>query len=309
MCAINTAGLSGGQRKLLIFELVCQRTKAQSDLLLVFDEPFAGVTDDFVPFVVERLNELRKRHNILLVTNDHLKTLKELANNAIVVSAMDRSKVQVNALSRVDRDKAIRALSVGKDYVGSSSLADLSFFYSVEVATSQSLLIATMCAIGGYALFLLTFWGSKVESGALMIFASAEISVLSINSFLFTLVGWRDCVREEAEALLHSSVASNTSLKCAVSMALLVFVSILQWWALVTVVDGFDQFTFWIYILVDNAYSAFPFIYLGLYTSVSMVSVEVIGLIPFVAGILFSTALSPGSGVDGLKHLRYLFPR
>jgi ABC-type nitrate/sulfonate/bicarbonate transport system ATPase subunit len=41
-----TAGLSGGQRKLLLFELICQRTADQSGLLIVLDEPFAGVTDD-----------------------------------------------------------------------------------------------------------------------------------------------------------------------------------------------------------------------------------------------------------------------
>jgi len=33
-----TAGLSGGQRKLLLFELICQRTANMSDLLLVLDE-------------------------------------------------------------------------------------------------------------------------------------------------------------------------------------------------------------------------------------------------------------------------------
>ena len=37
-----TAGLSGGQRKLLLFELIYQRTKSQMNLLLILDEPFAG---------------------------------------------------------------------------------------------------------------------------------------------------------------------------------------------------------------------------------------------------------------------------
>ena len=44
-----TAGLSGGQRKMLLFELIVQRTANQSDLLIVLDEPFAGVTDDCKP--------------------------------------------------------------------------------------------------------------------------------------------------------------------------------------------------------------------------------------------------------------------
>ena len=38
------AGLSGGQRKLLLFELIVQRTADQRNLLIVLDEPFAGVT-------------------------------------------------------------------------------------------------------------------------------------------------------------------------------------------------------------------------------------------------------------------------
>ena len=42
-----TAGLSGGQRKLLLFELIKQRTckEGSKDLLIALDEPFAGVTD------------------------------------------------------------------------------------------------------------------------------------------------------------------------------------------------------------------------------------------------------------------------
>ncbi len=65
---IFMAGLSGGQRKLLLFELIFQRTATQENLLIVLDEPFAGVTDDFVPYIIERLNQMRTNHNILLVT-------------------------------------------------------------------------------------------------------------------------------------------------------------------------------------------------------------------------------------------------
>ena len=42
------AGLSGGQRKLLLFELIFQRTLQQDNLLIVLDEPFAGVTVSFL---------------------------------------------------------------------------------------------------------------------------------------------------------------------------------------------------------------------------------------------------------------------
>ena len=110
-----TAGLSGGQRKLLLFELICQRTAAQSELLIALDEPFAGVTDDFVPFIVERLNEMRKKHNIVLVTNDHVETLTSMADNTITVSAVDRSVVKVKEIEGVDRQRAIFALSIGDE--------------------------------------------------------------------------------------------------------------------------------------------------------------------------------------------------
>jgi hypothetical protein len=126
------AGLSGGQRKLLLFELIHQRTKNQSDLLLVLDEPFAGVTDDFVPFIVARLNEMRQKHNILLVTNDHVETLKTMADNTITVSALDRSMVQLNGKAQVDRTKMMLALSVGEEYRYDATWDDLRFFYDVE---------------------------------------------------------------------------------------------------------------------------------------------------------------------------------
>ena len=53
-----TAGFSGGQRKLLLFELVRQRTEGSEGLLLIFDEPFAGVTEDFVPYITEQLKRI-----------------------------------------------------------------------------------------------------------------------------------------------------------------------------------------------------------------------------------------------------------
>ena len=105
------AGLSGGQRKLLLFELIVQRTLEHEPLLIVLDEPFAGVTDDFVPWIVERLKVLRQYHNIVLVTNDHVHVLMELADNTIRVSAVDRSVVQINQLEHpVDREETILAL-------------------------------------------------------------------------------------------------------------------------------------------------------------------------------------------------------
>lgn len=153
-----TAGLSGGQRKVMLFELICQRAEGQNDLLLVFDEPFAGVTNDFVPYIVERLNHLRKTHNILLVTNDHVEALKDLADNTITVSAIDRSIVQINGNHSVVRDKAILALSVGHSYEHETSSADTKFFLDVEVMSNAGLIGVAIFTVIAFGLFLATFW-------------------------------------------------------------------------------------------------------------------------------------------------------
>jgi ABC-type lipoprotein export system ATPase subunit len=165
MAGSFTSGLSGGQRKLLLFELICQRVKNQSGLLIVLDEPFAGVTDGFVPFILERLHQLSAKHNILLVTNDHIQSITGIANNTITVSAVDRTKLQINKQKGVDRSKAIHALRVGESYVYESSGADLKFFLDVELFNNQ---------IGNIAIFtifmflniLVAFWNSDPNNAA-----------------------------------------------------------------------------------------------------------------------------------------------
>jgi ABC-type Mn2+/Zn2+ transport system ATPase subunit len=87
-----------------------QQTVSQINLLLVLDEPFVGVKMDLVPFLVDRLNDLRERHYVLIATSDHADTLKSMADNTVLLSAMDRSTVQVNGLTSVARQKAILAL-------------------------------------------------------------------------------------------------------------------------------------------------------------------------------------------------------
>lgn len=146
-----TQGLSGGQRKLLLFDLICQRTAEQRDLLIVLDEPFSGVTDGFVPFIKERLEDLRGRHNVILVTNDHVEMLKEMADNIITVSAVDRSVVKLNDREHVDREKVMLALAIGEKYMYRSSNEDLRFFLDVEVLHS-----AGLRQIGIFAMFTFT---------------------------------------------------------------------------------------------------------------------------------------------------------
>ena len=171
-----TAGLSGGQRKLLLFELICQRTASQSDLLIVLDEPFAGVTDDFVPFIVDRLNEMRKKHNVLLVTNDHVETLTSVADNTITVSAIDRTKVQINKDRYYGREKVIAALSVGNEYQYKASAADWKFFFNVELASNKELVGIAAFSVFSFSLFLATFWDSSEDSAALILVAGSLVA-------------------------------------------------------------------------------------------------------------------------------------
>jgi hypothetical protein len=50
-----TPGLSGGQCKLLAFEIIRQCVKPQSELLIELYELFARITDDFIPFILAQL--------------------------------------------------------------------------------------------------------------------------------------------------------------------------------------------------------------------------------------------------------------
>eukprot|EP00592_Proboscia_alata_P006085 CAMPEP_0194354426 /NCGR_PEP_ID=MMETSP0174-20130528/2598_1 /TAXON_ID=216777 /ORGANISM="Proboscia alata, Strain PI-D3" /LENGTH=190 /DNA_ID=CAMNT_0039123381 /DNA_START=439 /DNA_END=1008 /DNA_ORIENTATION=- len=185
-----TQGLSGGQRKLLLFELIYQRTMTQSNLLIVLDEPFAGVTDEFVPFITRRLKEMRNKNNLLIVTNDHVQVLVQMADNIITVSAIDRANVRVNDHSSVDRTIVLEAISLGEhnDYQTSSS--DLKFFWDIEVRGNKSLIIVIRSTSIFFLIFLFTFWNSVPGSDALVLVAANLVAYFSIQPYLFSLAEW-----------------------------------------------------------------------------------------------------------------------
>jgi ABC-type lipoprotein export system ATPase subunit len=304
-----TAGLSGGQRKLLLFELICQRVQNQKRLLIVLDEPFAGVTDDFVPFILQGLHELSVRHNVLLVTNDHVESITNVSNNTITVSAIDRSHVRINNRDAVDRDKEIAALSVGENYVYESSGADLKFFYNVEVRYNQAIIGVAVFTIFVSLLMLISFWDSDRSSIPLVLVAGNIIAFFCINPYLLSLVEWRIAMQEEAEALVHSSKGMNKLLKTELTLTMIFIISLMEYGFVNAVIDGLSDVKYWVAMLFDSVSVTFPLIALGIFTNLPFQLVQILGTLPFLFLIFFSTTFSPGSGVPGLKVVRYLFPR
>jgi ABC-type lipoprotein export system ATPase subunit len=302
-------GLSGGQRKLLLFELIFQRTAAQDNLLIVLDEPFAGVTDDFVPFIVDRLNEMRVKHNVLLVTNDHVDTLKAMADNTVTVSAIDRSKVKINGKEGVARDLALLAMSIGDDYVHGTNDQDLAFFGKVEFSKNGGILAVVGFAVCAFGMFLLMFWDSKPGMEPLVLVAAGLISFFSLNPYFLQLGDWRVFMIEEAEALLHSSKGTNKALKSCLTLALLLLVTCVQFGCQCAVITTISTAEIFVGILFDNFMGTISLVLLGLYTNLTFEKIQILGSMPFLMMVFFSTTFSPGAGVKGLKELRYLFPR
>ena len=302
------AGLSGGQRKLLLFELIYQRTKDQSGLLIALDEPFAGVTDEFVPFIVERLIRMREKHNLIVVTNDHIHALKEIANNTLQVSAIDRTIVTVNTLLKVDREKTIDALSLGKDYEHKSSSTDLKLFLGIEVF-NQSLMGVAMFTAFLFSLFLLAFWNSGGDSLALLVIAATNLVFFCVQPYNTTLVDWRDTVSEESEALLHASDKLNKAMKAFLAISLVFIVSLIEWGCVNAVSDGLARYNYWIMMFFDAFSLVFPLISISIYTKLPLQTSQFLGSLPFLLVIFFSTTFSPGSGIAIVKELRYIFPR
>eukprot|EP00525_Craspedostauros_australis_P013278 CAMPEP_0198112076 /NCGR_PEP_ID=MMETSP1442-20131203/3975_1 /TAXON_ID= /ORGANISM="Craspedostauros australis, Strain CCMP3328" /LENGTH=233 /DNA_ID=CAMNT_0043768733 /DNA_START=76 /DNA_END=777 /DNA_ORIENTATION=- len=69
------------------------------------------------------------------------------------------------------------------------------------------------------------------------------------------------------------------------------------------------DFRFFVAITFDVAALTFPYLLVGVYSDLSFENVQIIGSLPFLLMVFFSTTLSPGAGIPGLKALRYLFAR
>ena len=83
-----------------------------------------------------------------MVTNDHVDTLKKMADNTVTVSAIDRSTVKINGREGVGRDLALLAMSIGDDYQHTTNNNDLAFFRSVEFSKNGGIPF-----VGAFAVF------------------------------------------------------------------------------------------------------------------------------------------------------------
>mmetsp|Transcript_6656 Transcript_6656/g.23546 ORF Transcript_6656/g.23546 Transcript_6656/m.23546 type:complete len:500 (-) Transcript_6656:72-1571(-) len=303
-----TAGFSGGQRKMLLFELICQRVAGRKGMLIVFDEPFAGVTDDFVPWIVGRLEVLSQDHSVLLVTNDHIDALTTLADNTLRVSAIDRSKVAVNG-ALADRAHALNAVSSGKNFDGGVD-GGLRFFWETEVSGSAALFGIFAFTAFAFGCFLLTFWNTSKGSEPLVMVAAQIVAYFCVNPYLLSLTDWRNYVTEESEALMHASLQTNMAMKVGLTLMLILIIAGIEYGLLQLVrpdtMYGGDYF---LMMLMDSASLTLPLIAFALFTKLPLGAVQICGSMPFLFMIFFSTTFSPGAGVDAVKTLRYLFPR
>ena len=322
-----TAGLSGGQRKLFLFELICQRTRDQSNLLIALDEPFLGVTTDFVPFLIKRLVGLSKQHNVVLVTNDHVAELTGIADNVIQISTLDRSIVHIIKNNKeqpkkeneeeesqvivAERELVLFVLSSSQGeafQMGMSNHEDFMFFVKTEILNSQALIVCAVLSALSFGIILVTFWNSQPDLAALVLIASGLISLLVITPYILSLVDWRIAMEEEAEALIHSSKTMNRILKAALTVSVVILVSLTQFGVVNAVVDGLSSIDNLIGMLSDS-FSLTMGIWLGIFTAMDFESVQIYGCIPFAFSLFFSTTYSPGSGLAVLKELRFLCTR
>lgn len=306
--ADSVRGLSGGQRKMMLFELVRQRTANTKGVLVILDEPFAGVTDEFVPFLARQLTEMRAKHSVLLVTNDHVKVLTGMSDTIITLSATDRLSVTLDG-ETYDREIVTHAVAVGRNYDLPMGSRDVQFFIHTELINNPQLLGTIGTCFVLLALFTLTFINSHTGSEALIAVALMVVQFFSAEQYMLSLPDWRNAIHLEADALLHRSRQTSFALKTVVAIALIFFIATATFGFAQIVLGTLSTFDIWLYMLTDCLFMMFNFIAFGIYSNMPLLAIQPIGGLPFVATIFFSTTFSPGAGIPGIKALRYLFTR
>lgn len=136
------------------------------------------------------------------------------------------------------------------------------------------------------------------------------MAFFSLQPFLLSQVEWRNNMLEETEALLHSSVQLNRALKVLMCLILIFLLTAVEFGVVNAVIDKlFAEAKYWVAMLCDSASLTLPLVCLGIYSRLPFQTVQLVGSIPFLGMLFFSTTFSPGAGVPVLKELRYLYPR
>jgi len=254
---------------------------------------------------------MSEHHNILLVTNDHIQTLTTMSNNTIIVSAIERGIVKINNREKVDRKQALLAMSLGNAYSPvASDISDLRFFYNVEIRMNADIIGILIFVIFAFILFIPTFWNSKPNySEALVIIAAEDIAYFCKNPYLLGLVDWRNLIEEESEALLHASIGKLKAFKTLLVMFLIFFAAVVEWGAINLIVNTLREGKYFVAIFFDSASLTIPLICASVYTTLPFEPAQILGAMPFLLMIFFSTTFSPASGLVFFNSFRYLFSR
>ena len=75
-----------------------------------------------------------------------------------------------------------------------------------------------------YGLFIVGFWDSTEELSALVLVAAGVLAFFCVQPFLLSLADWRFAIKEEAEALLHTSLKLSRVLKALMAILLIIMV-------------------------------------------------------------------------------------
>ena len=254
---------------------------------------------------------MRKQHNILLVTNDHVQVITAMSDNTITVSAIDRSTVKINTREKVDRKQVLLAMSIGDAYSSAAAKnSDLRFFYNVEIRMNGDIIGVLVFTAIAFILFIATFWNSKPKySEPLVMIAGGIIAYFCVNPYLLGLVDWRNLVVEETEALLHSSAGKMKALKTLFTLFLVFVIACIEFGVINLVIHTLQAGKYFVAILFDSASLTFPLICVSLYTTLPFQPAQILGAMPFLLMIFFSTTFSPASGVQFFNYFRYLFAR
>ena len=179
----------------------------------------------------------------------------------------------------------------------------------VEIYSNQSLRNLLIMMLVFFGLFVVSFWDSKQEFAALLLASGSMVVFFTAYPYLMSSIDWRDAMDEEAEALMHSSRNLNRNLRLVLALLLLLVLSVVEFGVLNVVTNGLSGWDIFVGIFTDGLSLCLPMLCAFLFTQSTVEVGQMIGYIPFLSMVFFSTTFSLGSGMPGLKGLRYLFPR